>query len=452
MSMIPFFIVTLTHPTWEEALESVRNLSAEAIPELRLDLFPDGDPEEMIRSLRRYCVVTNRRATEGGRWVGSEEDRLARLVTAAESRPAWIDLEWDLEIPEALLNQRSHIRLIRSVHVPSGVFDLEERLKSLPPGEAYKWVGHAESLSDNARLKPALDWAHDHGVPLSAFLMGSKGIASRCMQGAWGGSFTYACPDDGPAAAPGQVPISSMKAWRLHKLNRSHGLCGVFGSPVLHSKGPAFHNPRFQNGFKDLLYLPLECDSAPEAATALESLPVLGASLTAPLKETLPPLLGLKGPLNTLWRRAPGQPWQSANTDAAAIGQELAKLAPGPVLLLGHGGVANTTIKVLEEQKRHWMQASLDHLKIAVQIAHLAPVGVIQATSLGMKPEDPMPFPELLEAAKPTLKWAVEWIYKEDTTFAQWAREAGFTLVEGAALFEGQALAQSKAFIGGCGE
>jgi 3-dehydroquinate dehydratase len=143
MTAIPFFIVPLTHPTWEEALESVRHLPAEAIPELRLDLFPEGDLEEMIHGLRRYCVVTNRRVSEGGRWEGTEEDRLARLILAAESRPAWIDLEWDLKIPDALKNQRSHIRLIRSVHVQPGVFDLEERLKALPEGEAYKWVGHA---------------------------------------------------------------------------------------------------------------------------------------------------------------------------------------------------------------------------------------------------------------------------------------------------------------------
>jgi 3-dehydroquinate dehydratase/shikimate dehydrogenase len=452
MSVIPFFIVTLTHPTWEEALEAVRHLPAEAIPELRLDLYPAGDPEEMIRGLRRYCVVTNRRAREGGRWEGSEEDRLARLVLAAESRPAWMDLEWDVAIPEALLHQRSHIRLIRSVHVARGVFDLEERLQELPPGEAYKWVGYAKELSDNARLKPSLAWAHDRGIPLSAFLMGPKGITSRCMQGAWGGSFTYACPDDGPAAAPGQVPISSMRAWRLHKLNRGHGLCGVFGSPVLHSRGPAFHNARFQSGFKDLLYLPMECGSAAEALAAMDSLPILGASLTAPLKETLPPLLGLQGPLNTLWRRAPGQPWQSANTDAIAIREALSRLAPGPVLLLGRGGVAHTTIQVLQEQRRTCLVVSRAEPRSPAEIEKLAPVGVIQATSLGMRPGDPAPFPELLEAAKPTLRWAVEWIYKEDTAFAKWARAGGLTLVEGGTLFEGQAMAQSKAFISGCGE
>jgi shikimate 5-dehydrogenase len=68
-----------------------------------------------------------------------------------------------------------------------------------------------------------------------------------------------------------------------------------------------------------------------------------------------------------------------------------------------------------------------------------------------MAAEDPAPFPELLEAARSSARWAVEWIYKEDTAFALWAREAGLHLVEGAALFEAQAEAQSQRFIEGCG-
>ena len=451
MSPLPFYIVPLTHPDWEEALASAAQLPAEAMPELRLDLFPDLDPGEMVRALRHRCVVTHRRASEGGRWDGPEDARLERLLAGAEARPAWVDLEWDLEVPPALKALRSHVRLIRSVHVQPGVFDLADRLAALPEGEAYKWVGHAGTLADNGRLKPSLAWARDRGIALSAFLMGPKGIASRCMQAAWGGSFTYAAPDDGPPAAPGQLPLSTLKAWRVHKLTRAYGLCGVLGAPVLHSKGPAFHNPRFQAAFKDLLYLPLDCQGAEEALEALDGLPLLGASLTAPLKETLPPLLGLQGPLNTLWRREPGQPWQSANTDAIALREALAGLAPGPVLLLGGGGVAHTTRQVLEAQGRPCLQVSRKEPVPPAAVTDFAPVGAIQATSLGMAPDDPMPFPEHLAAALPTLRWGVEWIYKEDTAFAQWARSEGLAVVEGAALFEGQALAQSKAFIEGCG-
>jgi hypothetical protein len=45
----------------------------------------------------------------------------------------------------------------------------------------------------------------------------------------------------------------------------------------------------------------------------------------------------------------------------------------------------------------------------------------------------------------------MEWIYKEDTAFALWARAAGLELVAGETLFEAQAEAQSRRFIEGCG-
>jgi 3-dehydroquinate dehydratase/shikimate dehydrogenase len=281
--------------------------------------------------------------------------------------------------------------------------------------------------------------------------MGPKGLATRVLQSAWGGAFTYAAPDDGPPAAPGQLPLAELRAWRAARLHPGYGLCGVVGDPVLHSRGPAFHNPRFQRAFKDLVYLPLLCGEAGEAREALDTLDVLGLSITAPLKQALPEALGLQGPLNTLWRRSPEAPWQGANTDAEALAQALRGLAPGPVLLLGDGGVAETSRQVAEGLGRAVLQVSRRRPATPAMVADVAPVGLLQATSLGMSPDDPAPFPDLLEAARPTARWAVEWIYKEATAFSGWALEAGLTVVSGASLFDAQAEAQNRRFIAECG-
>ena len=452
VSHLPFHLVTLTLADWDSARACARRLGDDALPELRLDLFPDEDPEAMVDELKRRCLVTCRRVSEGGRWPDEDESgRLARLFKAIRGRPAWMDLEWELPIPPEIQAARTHVRLLRSVHVAPGVFDLEERLRDLPDGDAYKWVGWAGRLGDSGRLRAPLAWARDHGLVLAAFLMGPKGLPSRALQAAWGGAFTFAAPDDGPPAAPGQLPLSLLREWRCARLHPGYGLCGVIGEPVLHSRGPAFHNPRFQRALKDLLYLPLPCGEAGEAVEALEALGLLGLSITAPLKFTLPAALGLEGPLNTLWRRAPGEPWQGANTDAEAFGKALSQLAPGPVLVLGSGGVARTSTALLEAAGRPVLQVSRQAPATAGQVAAFGPVGLVQATSLGMSPEDPAPFPEFLEAARATCRWAVEWIYKEDTSFALWAREAGLQVVAGAALFEAQAVAQTRRFITDCG-
>ena len=48
---LPFHLVTLTHPTWEEALACARGLGQDALPELRLDLFPLSDPGSLVEAL-----------------------------------------------------------------------------------------------------------------------------------------------------------------------------------------------------------------------------------------------------------------------------------------------------------------------------------------------------------------------------------------------------------------
>jgi 3-dehydroquinate dehydratase type I len=452
MNALPFHLVTLSHAAWEEALACAKGLGEDALPELRLDLFPDLDPEALVDALKRRCLVTCRRVSEGGRWPdGDEAGRMAHLARALKGKPAWLDLEWDLPIPPEIQSARTYMRLLRSIHVPPGVFDLEDRLRDLPPGDAYKWVGWAGRLGDSGRLRKPLAWARDHGIRLAAFLMGPKGLPSRVMQAAWGGAFTYAAPDDGPPAAPGQLPLATLRAWRAARFHPGYGLCGVIGDPVLHSRGPAFHNPRLQKALKDLVYLPLLCGEAQEAVEALDALGILGLSTTAPLKLSLPEALGLPGPLNTLWRRQVGESWQGANTDAEGFGQALSNLEPGPVLLLGEGGVARTSRQVMESSGRTVLQVSRRSPVPAGEVAALAPVGIVQATSLGMAVDDPLPFPALLEVARPSARWVVEWIYKEDTAFALWAREAGLRIVEGATLFEAQAEGQSRRFIQGCG-
>jgi shikimate 5-dehydrogenase len=129
----------------------------------------------------------------------------------------------------------------------------------------------------------------------------------------------------------------------------------------------------------------------------------------------------------------------------------LSPLEAGPVLLLGEGGVAQTSHTVLEAAGRPVLQVSRRSAVSVEAVAAFAPVGIVQATSVGMAADDPAPFPEQLEAARPSVRWAVEWIYKEDTAFVLWARGTGLRLVEGAALFEAQAEAQSQRFIEGCG-
>jgi shikimate 5-dehydrogenase len=139
------------------------------------------------------------------------------------------------------------------------------------------------------------------------------------------------------------------------------------------------------------------------------------------------------------------------NTDSMALDYFLSGLKSGPVVVLGGGGVAKTSLST--SQKRGW--STLMHTRrnpcALADITHLAPTGIIHATPLGMAEDDPLPFPEVLEAALPTLRWAVEWVNNDKTAFNAWAEAAKLKRITGAELFEKQAELQSKIFIGECG-
>ena len=448
MSIKPFYFVTLTHSNWDEAVAFANGLPPEATVELRLDLFPNKDPKEMVIALNRRCLVSCRKFEDGGKWHGTEAERLKHLSRSIQGQPDWVDLEWNLSIPPVFDKYTNRTNLLRSVHVGNGVFDLEQRLHNLPKGDAFKWVGKATSLLDNLKLKKPLRLAKNLGLIVSAFLLGPKGIVSRCMQAAWGGSFTYAHPDNAQPIAPGQVALCNMMLWNCHNLHADYQLCGVIGHPVLHSLGPNYHNLRFQKLSNRTLYLPLECHDPIEARNAIESLGLIGVSITAPLKESLPAQLGLKGPMNTLWRKKHEKFWQGTNTDYLALDSILNGLAAGPVLVLGDGGVAKTTKQVVLHRGWPCLLYSRRNQIPLDFIYNFKPVGLVQATCLGMYCNDPMPFPDVIANTRSTIQWGVEWVYREDTAFAKWIRNHGCDLVPGIKLFALQASKQSDIFVG----
>jgi hypothetical protein len=65
--------------------------------------------------------------------------------------------------------------------------------------------------------------------------------------------------------------------------------------------------------------------------------------------------------------------------------------------------------------------------------------------------DDPLPFPDILEAALPTLRWAIEWVNRDGTAFNSWAETANLRRVDGSELFEKQAGLQNGIFIRECG-
>lgn len=269
-------------------------------------------------------------------------------------------------------------------------------------------------------------------------------------------------------------------------------LAAVWGSPIRHSASPAMHNAAFAALGLDWRYV--ACEVAPEnLATALEGARVMGfcgVNLTVPHKVLALGLMdgldasaeawggvntvvfeaenaeGVWTPVGQLRSIAGRVRLRGHNTDADAIVRALREdLLVEPrgarVLLLGAGGAGKAAALRLADEgvETLWLQNRTESKAagLAAEIAERFPavdvrVGlpdtdveiVLNATSSGLKPEDPLP----LDVASYPLTRAdgvYDMIYRPaETPLLRAAREAGcrtanglgMLLYQGAAAFE----------------
>ena len=129
--------------------------------EIRLDFLeePTPDLQKLFRSLPGPVIATNRLAAEGGRWTGTEADRLDFLAEALNLGVTCLDVELaaDAGFRREVWARRGKTRLILSWHDFAGTPDaarLEAVLDEMLAAEAdvVKLVALAREPADNLRM------------------------------------------------------------------------------------------------------------------------------------------------------------------------------------------------------------------------------------------------------------------------------------------------------------
>lgn len=260
-------------------------------------------------------------------------------------------------------------------------------------------------------------------------------------------------------------PIADLDHWSF-----AGTALAVVGRPVAHSLSPAIHNAalaelaKTQSRLRDWRYF--KFDIAPEelsrALTLFHKNKFHGLNLTVPHKALAvahliasDEFVRAAGAANTLIRTEAG--WQGANTDGAGLSAALrqdfgVELTGAHVILLGAGGAARAA--AVECLRQHcaslWIgnrtQASLAALLSGLQPfasdtvlkgfdLNRPPAGlpagslVLNATSLGLKADDPSPL-DLKKIPQPA--WVYDMIYRPpQTALLRQAAELGVTCANG---------------------
>lgn len=237
-------------------------------------------------------------------------------------------------------------------------------------------------------------------------------------------------------------PSKSLKAHRtrsgnlLSKDNRGPNknfkLFGIFGCPLAHTLSPAMHEAAFRKLGIDAHYIVLEL--VPAAFKKLMSrsakISLSGFNVTVPYKEVVMKYLGKVRPearaigaVNTVYRK--GGQWVGTNTDMEGFLMALMKdggFRPSKkrALVLGAGGAARAVVyglsregvqeiliadcfpekarKIAKDMRKFFPRviyqtatAGTPEVKEALQKADV----IINATPLGLKPQDPLVVPEV---------------------------------------------------------
>jgi 3-dehydroquinate dehydratase / shikimate dehydrogenase len=350
---------TVTGRTMAELVAARDGATHGDMVELRLDGVSDLDVAGALQGRRVPAVVTCRPAWEGGRFDGTEHERMQILSSALELGAEVVDVEWratqQSNADFAGIVSRDPARVVISSHDFEGVpRDLEDRVRAMRGvGAASIKVAVAVSrLSETLPLK-------DIGAVGDAVVvgMGEAGVPSRLLAAHYGSKWTYA----GRGAAPGQLPAETMADdFHFFRVGPETRIFGVVSTNAMHSLSPVMHNAAFEAAGIDAVYVPLRACDFDDFLSYATAMGVEGASITIPfkldaLKAAKPAdrLTQAVGAANTL--RRDGKGWQATNTDVDGFLAPLdavfgTRLRNARAAVLGAGGSARAVVAALRSR------------------------------------------------------------------------------------------------------
>ncbi len=247
-------------------------------------------------------------------------------------------------------------------------------------------------------------------------------------------------------------------------INAATRLCAVYGSPIAHSASPAMHNAAFTKLGLNWRYLAFEVDpknlrAAIEGAKAMN---FAGINLTVPHKliavemvDELDDSAKKWGAVNTIKFISENEKCRAVgfNTDADAITQSLREdlkmeLRGAKILLLGAGGAGRTAALKLAsenvaelflvnrtqnkaEEIADEIKKQFPSVKVVVGFPKINIDLLLNATSLGLKPDDASPLDEKQFSLKQT-RAVYDMIYRPaETKLLAAAKKSGCKTANG---------------------
>ncbi len=351
--------VSIIETGLDEALEASRKavaMGADLI-EVRFDHFAQL-PKDLsaFKEFQIPKIATLRSVAQGGKYKGTDEQKVKFLAKAYKAAFDFIDLEDDFPLLHRRDLDGTRYRLLAHLRSSPRLMAVVEHLVANgSKGDTPKVVYKAETVTDVGALVAAGKLFSLAERKFALIGMGPLGGITRVCANRYGASLTYVSLEPGKEAAPGQIDLATMK-W----LGDRPIVTGITGHPLEHTVSPAMHNAAFR-----ALDLPGMYFKLPAAPVELETvtrimleLEMRGINVTIPHKESIIPLLdrldlqAIKvGAVNTITNQK--GTLIGSNTDYYGVAKtfELASFdaKDKDVLVVGAGGASRAVCAYLSE-------------------------------------------------------------------------------------------------------
>lgn len=456
-------IASLGEPPW----------AGHVIAEVRLDTLTDPDAAiNVIRDTAIPVLATCRRLQDGGSWRGTEDARRSLLQLAFEAGVQAIDVETDV-LPELAFARGD--RVVASFHDFNATpDDLDTTIAQAFESGAgrVKLATRANDLTDLLRLGRAVDSA-TYPDRVTAFALGPVGIPSRLLFRRMGADRVYGHATDvgGGGLAPGLPTLDDLANlyYADPTLPSPVAAFGVLGDRATDSIGPTVFNRIFRTHGVPAMYVPVSAPATTGLREVMRLLGIRGLSVTIPHKEAA---LALADDVHDLARRIGSANTlvleegrlRAFNTDYHGVLEPVrdARMATDmrerEAVVLGAGGAARAAVAALTDLglqtricSRTAERARAAAATLGVDVCPVPakpPAVLVNATPAG-GPRDPDAIPVPPSALGPG-QVVLEMNYlPAETPLLRAAREAGATVINGAAMFSVQARYQLHHFWAG---
>ena len=465
-------IVSITGPDMKRAKSQLRHSSRYAdLIEFRVDLIRDARLPELLSATRKPVIITCRPRWEGGGFVGKEEDRIRILLHALELGAGYVDVELRSgKNSLARLIQLRREAIIVSAHyhdrMVGDIDRLYDRLHTTGAA-VVKFAFAARDAADNRSAFIFLARARADRRKAVAIAMGEPGEASRILYRVHGGWATYAAPEEGPPAAPGQITAHQLRhVYRADTLTPKTKVFAVVGNPVRQSKGIVVHNALFSRDHLNCVYVRFPVVNLRNFMKYIAP-SMRGFSVTVPHKEKVVGFLDHIdarareiGAVNTVVRRS-GM-LHGSNTDASGALDAIERrfrVRSRSVLIVGAGGAARAIAYEARRRGARVVIANRTRSKarglarsLGVTAIDLSDIAghrfavMVNATSVGMNPvSNRSPLPR--RSVRASVVFDV--VYNPASTrFLRDARRNGARVIRGTEMYLNQAALQYKLYTG----